>query len=144
MRLPLTLAIIDGMVIGVGEERYVIPTLQIAETIQPEKESVFTVQGEGEMVKIRDVLYPLVRLHKLFGIRPRIVNPWEALVMVVESEGKRCCLLVDDLTGHQQVVIKTLGDRFKRLKGVSGGAILSDGSVGLILDVGGIREVAMQ
>lgn len=142
MRLPLTLAIIDGMVVGVGKEKYVIPALQITETIQPSEDDVFTVQGKGEIVKIRGVLYPLVRLHRLFGVKPRTHKVWEALVMVMESEGRKCCLLVDYLAGHQQVVIKSLGEEFRKLKGISGGAILPDGRVGLILDLEGISEMA--
>lgn len=142
MRLPLTLAIIDGIVVGVGEEKYIIPALQITKTIQPSEDDVFTVQGKGEIVQIRGVLYPLVRLHSLFGVKPRTHKVWEALVMVMESENKKCCLLVDYLAGHQQVVIKSLGEEFRKLKGISGGAILPDGRVGLILDLEGISEMA--
>jgi len=137
IRLPLTLAIIDGMVIRLGEERYIIPTLAIYETLRPSRGECFTVAGKGEIVKVRDELIPLVRLHHIFGL-PDGRPPWEALVVVVENEGKKRCFLVDEVLGKQEVVIKSLGEVFEGVRGVAGGAIMGDGRVGLILDVAGI------
>ncbi|MEK7776979.1 MAG: chemotaxis protein CheW, partial [Planctomycetota bacterium] len=86
---------------------------------------------------------PMVRLHNLYNVKPKKTNPWEALILIVEGEGHRCGLLVDDLLGQQQIVIKSLGEQFRNIKGISGGAILGDGHIGLILDVGGIINLAL-
>lgn len=141
LRLPLTLAIIDGMVLRVGKERCILPTLSIQEALKPSKEQCFTVTGKGEMVKVRDELLPLVRLHRLFGL-PDARPPWEALIIVAESEGRKKCFLADEVLGKQEVVIKSLGEAFGAVKGVAGGAIMGDGRVGLILDVAGIFKLS--
>ena len=138
IKLPLTLAVIDGMVVMVGGEKYILPTVSIVESLRPEKGQISTVQNRGEMVNVRGTLYPLVRLHELFDVEPVNRNPWEAMVMQVEGEGKTTCILVDELVGQQQVVIKSLGESFKKIRYVSGGAIMGDGRVGLILDTGGL------
>lgn len=140
IHLPLTLAIIDGMVVGVGKERYIIPLTSIIRSLRPQKNDVFTVKGEGEMVKVHGALYPLVRLHRLFKVAPRNENPWQTLVILVESEGGKCCLMVDELLGIQQVVIKGLNNELRRDKKLSGCTILGDGRVGLILDVNGLIQ----
>lgn len=138
IKLPLTLAVIDGMVVKVGDDKYILPTVSIVESLRPDKGQVSTVQGRGEMINVRGELYPLIRLHELFDVEPVNRNPWEAMVMQVEGEGKTTCVLVDELVGQQQVVIKSLGESFKKIKYVSGGAIMGDGRVGLILDTGGL------
>jgi len=138
VKLPLTLAIIDGMIVRVGSERYIIPTMNIRETFQPEAGSVSTVHGRGELIRVRDRLLPLLRLHRVFGISTARVRPSEALGIVVDSEGECWCVLVDEVIGKQEVVIKSLGDGVHRSSGVSGGAILGDGKVALILDVAGL------
>ena len=143
IKLPLTLAIIDGIVVKVGDATYIIPTTSIEESIRPKKEEINTVKDKGEVINMRGNLFPLVRLHKVYNINTTKTNPWEAIVIIVESEEGRFSLLVDELLGQQQVVIKNLGERFKDVKGISGGAILSDGKVGLILDVGGIRKASL-
>jgi two-component system chemotaxis sensor kinase CheA len=140
IKLPLTLAIIDGIVVNVGGTKYIIPTVSIEESLRPTKEDVSTVKNQGEVVNIRGSLLSLVRLHKLYNIDTEKTNPWESIVVVVESAEGRYGVLVDELLGQQQVVIKSLGDRFKNVKGISGSAILGDGKVGLILDVSGVRE----
>jgi two-component system chemotaxis sensor kinase CheA len=140
IKLPLTLAIIDGIVVNVGNTKYIIPTVSIEESLRPTKEEISTVKGQGEVVNIRGSLLSLVRLHKLYNIDTKKTNPWESIVVVVESAEGRYGVLVDELLGQQQVVIKSLGDRFKDVKGISGSAILGDGRVGLILDVSGVRE----
>jgi two-component system chemotaxis sensor kinase CheA len=140
IKLPLTLAIIDGIVVNVGGTKYIIPTVSIEESLRPTKEDISTVKNQGEVVNIRGSLLSLVRLHKLYNIETTKTNPWESIVVVVEGAEGRYGVLVDELLGQQQVVIKSLGDRFKNVKGISGSAILGDGRVGLILDVSGVRE----
>ncbi|SMC19441.1 two-component system, chemotaxis family, sensor kinase CheA [Desulfacinum hydrothermale DSM 13146] len=138
LKLPLTMAIIDGMVICVGTERYVVPTVALRESLRPGKEAYHTVQGSQEMIKVRDQLMPLIRLHELFDVEPRLRNPWEALVLVVQEDQEFYCLLADEIVGRQEVVIKSLGSTLRHVKGISGGAILGDGKVALILDVKGV------
>jgi len=141
LRLPLTLAIIDGMVVKVGEERYVLPTVGVRETLRPSGDDYFTVSGKGELIRVRDRLLPLVRLHRLFEVGEADISPTAALVMVVEHEGEQRALLVDEILGKQEVVIKSLGHVFQKLSGLAGGTILGDGRVGLILDLAGLMEL---
>ncbi len=140
IRLPLTMAIIDGMVVQVGQQRYIIPIVSIKESVQPTQKDITSVTEGGEVVDVRGKLIPLIRLNKLFQIPDSKTDPCEALFMIVESNGKERGLMVDNLIGQHQVVIKNLGPRLQGVKGVSGGAILGDGRVGLILDVEGIIE----
>jgi len=142
IRMPLTLAVIDGQLVTVGKERYVIPTTSIERCLRPAAEQMTTVQGRGEMVTVRGSLLPMFRLYELFGIEPRTEDPTDSLVVIVENNGDRCCLMVDELLGQQQVVIKSLGSGLGEVKGVSGGAIMGDGNVSLILDVPGLIELA--
>ena len=138
IRLPLTLAIIDGMVVRVGRERYIIPTLSIIRSIRPEARQISTVLKRGEMITLHDKLIPLFRLDRLFNIADAEPDPGRGIVVVVESDGRQAGLLSDELMGQQQIVIKSLGESLQGVPGVSGGAIMPDGQVGLILDVGGI------
>jgi len=142
IRLPLTLAIIDGQVVTIGNDRYIIPINSIVRTLRPEAKQISSVQNRGEMVIERGKLLPLVRLYKLFGATPTTEDPTESLLVIVEEDNKKCCLLVDELLGQQQVVIKSLGDSLAGAKGVSGGAIMGDGKISLILDVPGLIELA--
>jgi two-component system chemotaxis sensor kinase CheA len=144
IRLPLTLAIIDGQVVRIGENRYIVPITSIVRSLRPTRQQISTVQGRGEVILERGELMPLIRLHKLFDVTPSSEDPTDALVMIVESDGKKCCLLVDELLAQQQVVIKSLGDTLGRMKGVSGGAIMGNGLVTLILDVPGLVELAQK
>lgn len=137
-KFPLTMAIIDGMIIRVGEERYVVPTIALQESLRPAQESYMTVQGKGELIKVRSNLMPLIRLHQIFDVEPKCKEPWEGLLLVVNEDGRFYCLLADEIVGRQEVVIKSLGSSLNRILGVSGGAILGDGKVTLILDVKGI------
>jgi two-component system chemotaxis sensor kinase CheA len=139
--LPLTLAIIEGMLVRVGRERYIIPALAILESFRPEKQQYSTVEGKGEMIRTRGSLAPLVRLNRLFGVEADHTDPWEGLIVSVEHEDKRMCLLLDELLGKEEVVIKSLGGNLKNIKGIAGGAILGDGRVGLILDMSGIYDL---
>jgi two-component system chemotaxis sensor kinase CheA len=135
IRLPLTLAITDGMLVRVGAERYIVPTLAIQLSFRPERSMLATLAGRGEMVMLRGEVLPLVRLHRVFDVGGAVEDPAHALVMIVGDGGERGALLVDELLGQHQVVAKSLGDGVGRVRGLSGGAILGDGRVGLILDV---------
>ncbi len=144
MSLPLTMAIIDGMIVRVGTQRYVIPTLSIEHSFRPKPEDVHTVAGKGEMVFVRDTLMPIFRLNKLFKLNEGTDNIEDGLLLVLESNDTRCCLLIDEIIGQQQVVIKRLGQGIEGLRGASGGAILGDGRVALIVDVAGMLSDATQ
>ena len=135
LKLPLTLAIIDGLVVGVGPERYIVPLFAVREMFRPNKETIWTVQNRAELALVRGSLMPVLRLYRRFQVAPRSEDPLESILIVAEVEGQRFCLLVDELIGKQEVVIKALGETFKGVTGISGGAILGDGRVGLILDV---------
>lgn len=139
---PLTMAIIDGMIVKVGSERYILPTVAIRQLIRPDRAAYNCIVGEAETINVMGRLLPLVRLHTLFDIEPVNRNPWEATLVVMEGEKRSKCLLVDEILGKEEVVIKNLGESLKRIKGVSGGAILGDGNVGLILDPEGLFEMA--
>ncbi len=147
-RVPLTLAIIDGMIVKVCDERYVIPTLTIQESFRPKRTECHTVKGEGEMIMFRDHLLPLVRLDQMFGLKGNSLSnkidshPWQRLVVVVENQGGRRCLLVDELISKEEIVIKNLGGALKNIKGVAGGAIMGDGKISLILDIAGIFDIS--
>ena len=142
LSFPLTMAIIGGMIVRVGKERYIIPTTAIRQLLRPVKESYNIIIGRGETINVMGNLLPLIRLYKIFGIEADHKNPWEAIVVVVEGENSSKCLLVDEILGEEEVVIKSLGESLKNSKGVSGGAILGDGNVGLILDPEGLFELS--
>lgn len=134
MRLPLTLAITDGMTVRIGAERYVMPTANIHLTLRPTPDRLSTVAGRGELVRLRDELLPVFRLARLFEIDGAVEDPTGGLLVVVDDGDGKCAVLVDELLGQQQVVAKSLGEYVGAVDGVSGGAILGDGRVGLILD----------
>ena len=134
LKLPLTLAIIDGLVVGVGKERYIVPIFAVKELLRPTEGMVGTVEGR-EIALVRDRVLPVVRLFRRFGVTPRTEDPLDSLLILTESHGVDYCLLVDALVGKQEVVIKSLGDTMKNLPGVAGGAILGDGRIALIMDV---------
>lgn len=142
--LPLTLAIVDGQSVAVGTETYIVPLITIIESLQLKQGMVNRVAGQGEVFWFRDGYVPVVRLHEVFGLEPRTTQLHEGLIMVVEGEGRKVGLFVDDLLGQQQVVIKSLETNFRRVDGVSGATILGDGAVALILDVPGLIRVATQ
>lgn len=144
LRLPLTLAIIDGLVIGLGAERFIVPIATVREVLRPTDEMIFTVEAREEMAMVRDSLLPLIRLHRWLGVKPRSENLSEGILIVVESHGKAYCLAVDELLGKQEVVIKSLGDLMQNVPGIAGGAILGDGRVGLILDPDAIAGRAVR
>jgi len=142
LKMPLTLAIIDGLVIAVGRERYIVPLFAVRETFRPTRDMISTVCGRGEMALIRGRLLPVARLYRRFGVTPRTEDPCDAVFIVAENGGRLFCLMVDDFVGKQEVVLKSLGETLKNIPGVAGGAILGDGRVGLVLDLDGICEQA--
>jgi len=142
MSLPLTLAIIDGMVIRVARETYVLPTIAIVRSVKPAAADVHTVFGQGEMLRLQGRLIPLYRLDDVFGLTGACRDLAQGIVVVVEDGERQAGLVVDELVGRQQVVIKSLGEAMKNIPGISGGAILPNGRVGLILDVGGLLKFA--
>jgi len=138
IRLPLTMAIIDGLIVRVGEDRFILPSTSVQMALRPAREALFTVQGRGEVLDHRGKILPVHRLHRRFGIPGAVENPWEGIVVIVEGNGKANALLVDDMVSKQEVVIKPLGSFLQNLAGISGGAILGDGNIALILDPGSL------
>ncbi|AGG90043.1 MULTISPECIES: chemotaxis protein CheA [Rhodanobacter] len=136
--LPLTLAIIDGLVTAVGHERYIVPLTSIVESQRLGAEAVRRIAGGGEVFQFRGEYLPLMRLHRAFDCADAITEVERGIVVVIEDDSRRVGLLVDDLLGQQQAVIKSLEKHYQRVQGVSGATILSDGSVALIVDVGGV------
>jgi two-component system chemotaxis sensor kinase CheA len=133
--LPLTLAIIDGMLVTCGAERYILPTLSVVESMKPEASMLVTQGGCNEMLNMRGTILPLLRLDRLLGVRNGIQDPTRALVVIVEGAGRKVGLLVDEVIAQQQVVIKTMGEGMGDVKFISGAAVLADGRVGLIVNV---------
>lgn len=135
IKLPLTMAIIEGLVVGVGKHRYIVPLFVVKEMFRPTPASLSRVPDGGEMVLVRGSLLPILRLHRRFGVIPKSEELSEGILIVVETARRNFCVQVDELIGKQEVVIKSLGETFKNVTGVAGGSILGDGRVGLILDV---------
>jgi len=140
--LPLTLAIIDGMVVSAGSERYIIPTVSIVRSLKPAPGDVTTVLHKGEMLSLQGRLIPLFRLARLYDIQGAQVELNQALIVVVQDGNDQAGLLIDELIGRQQIVIKSLGEMVQNVPGVTGGAIMPNGRVGLILDVAGLIKLA--
>lgn len=138
LRFPLTLAIIDGLMVRVAGERYILPLHCVHEIFRPVADSIYRVNGAQEVVLVRDRVVPLLRLYQMLGRTPETTDPYTGILIAAELEGRRYCLLVDELLGKQEVVIKNLGEYLGTMPGVSGAAILGDGCVGLILDLEGI------
>lgn len=142
IQLPLTLAILDGLSVQVGGETYVVPLVAISESIRPKAEQVKTIAGRGEAVMVRGEPLPLLRLHRLFGISTEVVDPCRGLTVIIEHAGHRFALLVDELLGQQQVVIKSLEANYRKVEGVLGATILGDGRAALILDAAGLAQIS--
>ena len=132
------MAITDGMLAKVGNQRYILPTVNIDMSFRPEAEALSTVAGRGEIVIFQGKIMPIFRLHRLFYIRGAVEDPDQGLRVIIGDGNQRCALLVDELVEQQQVVAKSLGAGIGKVQGISGGAILGDGRVGLILDLQGI------
>ncbi|MFP4521238.1 MAG: chemotaxis protein CheW, partial [Fibrobacterota bacterium] len=140
--LPLTMAIMDGMIIRLGTQRYLIPILSIVQSVRPKENDVATVQGKGEMLRFRGEMIRLIRLSGLFGEKSDFHDPEKAIIVIVEHNGRHYGLMVDEILGQQQAVIKSLEGDFGKTSGASGCAILGDGRVGLILDIKEIADLA--
>ncbi len=139
--LPLTLAILDGQLVSIGEDCYIIPLLSIIESVQPRAGSVNRIAGRGEVLKFRGQHLPILRLYQMFGTQGAVTDLEKGLLVVVEADGRQVGLFVDDLLGQQQVSIKSMEKNFRRVAGVAGATILGDGRVGLILDISGLIRV---
>ena len=135
IRLPLTLAILDGMSVRVGDEIFIVPLNSVVESLQPSADQIKPVAGTGRVVKVRNEYLPLVPLHQIFSLPAQHTEAHKGVVVLMESEGRKIAALVDELVGQQQVVIKSLESNYKRVRGISGATILGDGRVALILDV---------
>ncbi|MEW6542926.1 MAG: chemotaxis protein CheA [Nitrospirota bacterium] len=142
LKLPLTLAIIDGLTVRVGPESYIVPLLSVVESIQPQPSAVKAVVGRGEVVNVRGAYLPVMRLAEIFGVAPDTTDPAHAILVILETEGERVAVMVDELLGQQQVVIKSLEKNFRKVDGMAGATILGDGTVAFILDVRGLIELA--
>ena len=142
--VPLTLAIIEGLLVGVGDQRYIIPTLSVRESFRPLPGMVTTVHGRGEMVHVRGRLTPMLRLGDHLHTPVNAVDPTQGIVVVVEAGQDSRCLLVDELIGKQEVVIKSLGEMFHNQTAFAGAAILGDGRVGLILDIHALVKLKLK
>jgi two-component system chemotaxis sensor kinase CheA len=138
VRLPLTLAVLDGLLVRIGTERCVLPAAAVRESLRPRPEHVHFVQNQPRMVQVRETVLPLVSLGALLGMKTAALDPAAATVVVVEEGGMRIGLVVEELLHKQEVVVKSLGESFSTVRGVAGGAILGDGRIGLILDPHGI------
>lgn len=133
IRLPLTLAILDGMSVAVGDQLFIIPLVNIIESMQPVPEQLKLIANQ-QMLELRNTYWPILRLHELMAVEPTHQNPTHAILVLIETSKNRFALMVDDLVGQQQVVIKSLEQHYRRVPGVAGATIMGDGSVALILD----------
>ena len=138
VRLPLTLAIMDGMSVGVGEEVYILPLASVVESFQVTPETIKTIGGAGRVVQVREEYMPVVELEKVFDVPRFDFEHVSSIMVVVEAEGGRVALLVDELLGQQQVVVKNLESNYRKVQDVSGATIMGDGRVALILDIGAL------
>jgi two-component system chemotaxis sensor kinase CheA len=142
--LPLTLAILDGMSIRCGPETYILPLGYVVESLQPAREDIKEIAGQGRVLKARGEYLPLIPLYQMFGVEPRHTDPSEAIVVILETDGRKAALFVDELVGQQQVVVKNLESNYRKVAGISGATILGDGGVALILDVGALLRSSRQ
>ncbi len=133
IRLPLTLAILDGMSVAVGDQLYIIPLVNIIESMQPVKEQLKLIANQ-QMLELRNTYWPILRLYELMDVEPKQQAADNAILVLIETSKNRFALMVDDLVGQQQVVIKSLEQHYRRVPGVAGATIMGDGSVALILD----------
>lgn len=142
IKLPLTMAIIDGLVVRVGQDRFILPTTSVQMALRPAPETISTVHGTGEVMELRGRILPLHRLHRRFNIPADAERPSDGIVVIIEHSGRTSALLVDEMISKQEVVIKNLGAFMQGLPGVAGGAILGDGNIALILDPASILQAA--
>jgi len=147
IRLPLTLAILDGMSVAVGGEVFILPLTAVVESLQPLAQNVRTIAGEARMLRVRDDYLPLLDLAAFYSLpqatRRAAPGANAAMVVIVEADGQRLALEVDELLGQQQVVVKNLETNYRRVPGVSGATILGDGRVALIVDPNGVAQAQL-
>ncbi len=142
LRLPLTMAILDGLSVGLNGEIYILPLLSVVESFRPKSGDVKTVAGRGEVIVVRGKPVPMLRLHRAFHTAARAADPTQGLIVILEHQGKHLGLLVDELLGQMQVVMKSLEANYQKVEGLSGATILGDGQVAFILDVPGLARLA--
>ncbi|RYY74087.1 MAG: chemotaxis protein CheA [Gammaproteobacteria bacterium] len=135
IRLPLTLAIVDGMCVSVGDQTFIIPLVNIVESMQPREKDIKTLAGNDQLLLVRDQYWPILPLYKAMQLEPQVTEAHRGIAVLIEANKHRFALFVDGLVGQQQVVIKSLEQHYKRVQGVAGATIMGDGSVALILDV---------
>jgi two-component system chemotaxis sensor kinase CheA len=145
IKLPLTMAIIDGLIVRVGEDRFILPTACVQRALRPLRSNIVPIQGCGEVLNLNGRMIPVHRLHRHFGIAAQAVEPWDGILVIVEALGQARAVLVDEMVSKQEVVIKNLGSFLQGLTGatgVAGGAILGDGNIALILDPAALVQAA--
>lgn len=144
IRLPLTLAILDGLSVAVGDQMFIIPLGYITESLKPAAGDIRTIRGQGRVVQVRGEYLPVIALHEIFNIEPVVQQIHEGILVILDAEGSKAAMFVDTLVGQHQVVIKSLESNYRRVQGVSGATIMGDGSVALILDAAGLVNVTKQ
>lgn len=140
--LPLTLAILDGMSIRVGGETFILPLSTVLESLQPSKDEMYAMAGDDVVIKVRDEYLPVIAIHEVLDVENAITDPTKSIAVIVQGEGRRYAMLVDELVGQQQVVVKNLEDNYRKVPGISAATILGDGSVALILDITGLHRLS--
>jgi two-component system chemotaxis sensor kinase CheA len=140
--LPLTLAILDGMSIKVGGETFILPLSTVLESLQPAKDDMYAMAGDDVVIKVRDEYLPVIAIHEVLDVDNAITEPTKSIAVIVQGEGRRYAMLVDELVGQQQVVVKNLEDNYRKVPGISAATILGDGSVALILDITGLHRLS--
>ncbi|WP_321950258.1 chemotaxis protein CheA [Burkholderia cenocepacia] len=138
--LPLTLAILDGMSVKVGSEIFILPLNFVMESLQPSNDDIYTVGNGERVVRVRGEYLPLVALHEVFSVEDARTDPTQGIVTIMETEGRRFAMLIDELVGQQQVVVKNLETNYRKVHGISAATILGDGSVALIVDVAALNR----
>lgn len=144
IRLPLTLAILDGLSVAAGDQMFIVPLNYIIESLQPTAADIKTVSGNGRVVQVRGEYLPIIALHEIFNLHPNVTSVHDGILVILEAEGRKAALFVDDLVGQHQVVIKSLETNYRRVKGVSGATIMGDGKVALILDTAALVMASQQ
>lgn len=142
VRLPLTLAILDGMSVAVGDQIYILPLSYVIESVQPDMRDVKTLSNQARVIRVRGEYLPVIVLHEIFGIKPAAANLTQGIMVILDADGMRAALFVDALVGQHQVVIKSLENNFRKVAGISGATIMGDGHVALILDISALAAMA--
>ncbi|HPA56487.1 MAG TPA: chemotaxis protein CheA [bacterium] len=142
IKLPLTLAIIEGMQVSIGKEVITVPLFSIIEAVRPESNIVKTIEGKGELIEFRGGFIPLIRLYEVFDFPTDVTDPLNGFILILDGHNRKIALMVDDIIGQQQVVIKSLEKNHRQIPGISGATVLGDGRISLILDVYGLEKLA--